>query len=63
MKKAWKHDELSDTLCVCGKALKARVVFWKEPQNARKCYRCYSEIRYHGSPRLCVASHKTAMGR
>lgn len=74
MKKTWKHDELSNTLCACGKALKARVVFYKESRNARKCYKCYSKIRYDTAceylhptwstgTRRCIASHRTAMGR
>jgi transposase len=49
---------------VCGKLLKLRVWLIKEPQNIRKCYKCYEAKRYGPgikSIRKCVMSHKAAV--
>jgi hypothetical protein len=72
MKKSHRFDEMSNVKCKCGKKLKARVVENKQPQNARKCYRCYSNARYAPTARFnkdmrifiyreCVASHRAAV--
>jgi len=74
MKKSHKFNELSDVKCKCGKPLKARIVATKQPSNAHKCYKCYSNLRYATlrTPKLdatdkvtvnreCVMSHRDAL--
>jgi hypothetical protein len=50
MKKAYRHDELSDKVCCvpgCETKLKKRLVEAK-PHTHRKCYRHYKEARNSG---------------
>ncbi len=62
MLKSHKFNELSDKKCVapgCGKLLKARLVAGKQPQNIRKCWKHYAEIRYPSGK--CEVSHRDAV--